>query len=799
MSQIPLHKVLVAPDAHIKVNQTLYSGVWTEGPRVKELEAKLRQFLGCDVLATNSCTSAIDLALHLCGVGPGDQVISTPLTCSATNTHALLRGAQLVWADVNPETGLIDPESVAKRVTARTKAIVVVDWGGRPVDCSKIRGLLPRDIPIIQDAAHSFGATIPEGLTEQPAHAGEKSGTYVAWSFQAIKALTSVTPDTEVFIRRNGVADLVEIGTLDRAVIGEECASFTPDGTVKWSKITDFIVHDIDDEILTVSLQKGRTVKVTRSHSLYTFNGTAFVERTAGDLKEGDLLAVPRRLPLAGKAQERLDILELLPTDCLMVRGGKVRMTSEGRSGQAGKWISRFIDVTPSFCKALGYYVAEGNIANYNRNGKGASPIATFSFHAKERNTHIKELAGLLRATWPEYAGLKVYEKKGTNGVVAMFGSTLVSKILLRLCGSGAHTKKIPTLIWAVSDECKWAFIDGLLNGDGHKRSQDGYTPYETLGVCSKSLANGLHYLLLSMGVQSSVSEYVNPRPLKDGGQCKKYSCILINRGGQEQSRENTIPSEFVVPRWGKKSTSIASIVRDNKSCPPSLLRDVALLRVEGIHREPYRGPVYDFSVDGVENFIGGYGAICLHNTGDGGALKVPSHEFARARALRWFGIDRDIPAKFRFLQNIPEAGYKYHMNDLAASLGLANFDLAVQSLQKHRSNAMWLFRALAKCRGVQIPLPDRGSSWWFYSLLSRKRFEFIDFLESRGIGAGPVHGRNDVCTAYDRSHYPLPGVDSYESQHVAIPCGWWLSKEDLERIADTVLEWDKQLCEQPS
>lgn len=369
---IQLHKVLVADDAWQKVKDVLASGTLTEGPRVKEFEGLLSEFFGVPVLATNSCTSAIDLALHMIGIGPGDEILGSPMTCAATYCGVARRGAKMVWADVNPETGLIDPSSVLDRITERTKAIMVIDWGGRPVRCSEIRNLWPQGlwVPIIQDAAHSFGAMIGESK----AH-GDRfyAGDFVCWSFQAIKTLT------------------------------------TGDG-------------------------------------------------------------------------------------------------------------------------------------------------------------------GALKAQWCE--------------------------------------------------------------GDKHRR----------------------------------------------------------------------------------------------------------------------------------------------------------------ARRLRWFGIDRETKAKFRFLQDIPEAGYKYHLSDYNAALGIANFQAAVKSLDAHRWNATWLHEALKECRVVRGPPPDEGSSWWFYSLRTPKPLEFVEFAEARGVGSGPVHGRNDFYSAYDRGHHPLPGVDEYYSQHVAIPCGWWLSQDDLDKIAAVVLDWDRTL-----
>lgn len=107
-----------------------------QGPLVDRFEAQFGRYVDAprDVLATNSCTSALDLALHLIGVGAGDEVITTPQTCTATTGVIVNRGAVPVWADVDPLTGLIDPGCVARLVTPKTRAIMAVDWAGRSCD-----------------------------------------------------------------------------------------------------------------------------------------------------------------------------------------------------------------------------------------------------------------------------------------------------------------------------------------------------------------------------------------------------------------------------------------------------------------------------------------------------------------------------------------------------------------------------------------------------------------------------------------------------------------------------------------
>ena len=140
------------------LKEVLFSGLITQGPKVDEFEEKLANFIGNKkILTVNSGTSALHLALDLANVQEGDEVISTPMTCTATNWPILAHRAKIVWADIDPDTGNIDTESIKRCITKKTKAIMVVDWGGYPCDIDMIKGYVG-DIPVIEDVAHSFGA-----------------------------------------------------------------------------------------------------------------------------------------------------------------------------------------------------------------------------------------------------------------------------------------------------------------------------------------------------------------------------------------------------------------------------------------------------------------------------------------------------------------------------------------------------------------------------------------------------------------------------------------------------------------
>jgi dTDP-4-amino-4,6-dideoxygalactose transaminase len=176
----------VEEDAVLAATEVLRSGWLGEGDRVREFEAMIGRLIGQQqVLAVNSCTSALVLALRLAGAGPGTEVVTTPMTCTATN-HAILQGgARIVWADIDPVTGNIDPASVRSRVSERTKAIMAVHWGGMPCDLDALNAIAKDcGISVIEDAAHAFGSEYRGRLI------GCHSD-YVCFSFQAIKMITT--------------------------------------------------------------------------------------------------------------------------------------------------------------------------------------------------------------------------------------------------------------------------------------------------------------------------------------------------------------------------------------------------------------------------------------------------------------------------------------------------------------------------------------------------------------------------------------------------------------------------------
>ncbi|WP_290460724.1 UDP-4-amino-4,6-dideoxy-N-acetyl-beta-L-altrosamine transaminase [Bacteroides caecimuris] len=147
-------------DADIQaVVDVLKSDYLTCGPKIEEAEKKLCQITGARhaVLIANG-TAALHATCFAAGIGPGDEVITTPITFAASANCALYCGGRPVFADINPETYNIDPDSVVKCITNKTKAVVAVDFTGQAVELKRLREICDKNnIMLIEDAAHSLG------------------------------------------------------------------------------------------------------------------------------------------------------------------------------------------------------------------------------------------------------------------------------------------------------------------------------------------------------------------------------------------------------------------------------------------------------------------------------------------------------------------------------------------------------------------------------------------------------------------------------------------------------------------
>jgi len=197
---------------------------------------------------------------------------------------------------------------------------------------------------------------------------------------------------------------------------------------------------------------------------------------------------------------------------------------------------------------------------------------------------------------------------------------------------------------------------------------------------------------------------------------------------------------------------------------------------------------------------IGNHGNICTFSfqaikhltTGDGGALVVPHKDlYDRGKLLRWYGIDRETNSKdFRCEDDIKEWGYKFHMNDINATIGISNFDKVTEELiNRNIENANFYNEKLKGIEGVELMenSKDRQSSYWIYTIKVKNRDRFMDHMRDCNIMVSRVHERNDKHSCVSQYKTILPNLEKLVEEMICIPCGWWVTNEEREYIVDSI------------
>ncbi|MCI7291570.1 MAG: DegT/DnrJ/EryC1/StrS family aminotransferase [Methanobrevibacter woesei] len=200
--KVPIAKPIIGEEEIENVVEVLKSGMIAQGPKVMEFEEKFANWIGAKYgIATNSGTSALHVALLACGIGEGDEVITTPFTFIASGNAIVYTGATPVFADIDLDTYTIDPDKIEDLITDKTKAILPVQLYGQAADMDKIREIAEKhDLKIIEDAAQAHGAE----------YNGEKVGTLgdmACFSFYPTKNMTTseggmITTDDEELAKK---------------------------------------------------------------------------------------------------------------------------------------------------------------------------------------------------------------------------------------------------------------------------------------------------------------------------------------------------------------------------------------------------------------------------------------------------------------------------------------------------------------------------------------------------------------------------------------------------------------------
>ena len=183
---IPYGRQFIDEEDIQAVVEVLRSDWLTTGPKIEEFEHAMAAYMGAThAVAVSSGTSALHCAMYSIGIGKGDEVIVPPMTFAATANCVVFQGGTPIFVDVDPDSLLIVPEKIEKKITPRTKAIIAVDYAGHPCDYDKLYEIAKKNkLVLVADSCHALGAE----------YKGRRSGTFAdlnIFSFHPVKHITT--------------------------------------------------------------------------------------------------------------------------------------------------------------------------------------------------------------------------------------------------------------------------------------------------------------------------------------------------------------------------------------------------------------------------------------------------------------------------------------------------------------------------------------------------------------------------------------------------------------------------------
>jgi perosamine synthetase len=187
MKDIPLYQPHIPQGAAAALDRVLQSKQIAGDGNIPEFEDKLRKFLGTPYLAlTGEFSRSVEMALRMAGVGPGDSVLVSSLSCLASTTPILQTGARPVWCDIDPATGNLDPDEILRRQEPNTKAVLMYHWVGFPADVHRILSIVREaGLKAIEDAGEALGAEL------QGKRIGAHGCDYSIFSFSPVRHITT--------------------------------------------------------------------------------------------------------------------------------------------------------------------------------------------------------------------------------------------------------------------------------------------------------------------------------------------------------------------------------------------------------------------------------------------------------------------------------------------------------------------------------------------------------------------------------------------------------------------------------
>jgi len=747
---IPLFKVYMSKTAKEEVGKVLDCGYIGQGPKVDEFENKLKDRFKTDyVLTTNAGTSAEHLALHLlkkpygydfptnkhsnwAGIDDGDEVLATPLTCLYRESTVLL-----------PD-GTTPP--INKLVNEKYSGLVVsYNEKTKKFENKKVNGWYKSDLGERNFIRLNYHHSILKNKN--------KKGTWV-------------TNDHKILTKNRGwvmSGDLIdgELVLTDNFKLNES----------QEKALFGMLLGDGGIRISKTSKQK-TTARYNLSHS--------YIQEEFGDIKSKIL-------------------------NCFNIK--KTPKNPYKKSKKSFSWITKMspylFDVYERFYKN-GKKIIPNDFCSNDLSELGLAIwfLDDGSFHKKqeysllctdcfskkdvERLSNIIQEKFNIKSTFNNKKNRLFFNKTETKKLLDIIGDYITPSMYYKFNENVVKDFEYNEKLWDVGNPEIYFDKVSII-----KNEQPKTTKSKLKSVYCIDVENNHNFVSGGLIVHNCTASNF---PILANNLKIKWVDVdpkTLNMDLDDLARKITPTTKAIMAvHWGgypidlDKLRDIQHQAYEKFGFKPAIIEDCAHSFGSNFNGQP----------------IGSHGNICTfsfqaikHLTSvDGGALILPHQKlYDRGRLLRWYGIDRETNKKdFRCESDISEWGFKFHMNDVNASIGLANLKEVNENVIKiHKSNGQFYDKELQGIDGVTLTErdPRMDSSYWIYSMLVDKKQDFMDYMKKCGIIVSQVHERNDIHSTVREFKTILPNLDKITPKLISIPVGWWVTEEERQYIVDCI------------
>ncbi len=797
----------------------------------------------------SSANLAMIYSLLISGKLKNKNIILPAVSWVTTVTPSIQFGLNPILCECDKETLGLDVSHLERLIELYQPAVVMlVHVLGFPNKMKEIIKLCKKnDVILLEDSCESIGST----------YDGIKTGSFglmSSFSFYFGHHL-SVSPDTPIpYIDEKNNFNLDSIENIYNKYYNNihkiKIISFDKNYNTLYKTPSHMIRHKLGDKkLFEINLENNRKVEITEDHSVFSYDKNNFniIEKEGKDIKNGDYILVPNKIPrpelkyeldFLNFSKKRNDFVSInydendfnnikfkwnsqenknkftwkkrnkMPIEYLITVTENLKIAK--KNTPRNKFIPYKYKIDEKLSRLIGYFLAEGS---YKKNG------LNFSFNINELE-YINDTKNIIN----EIFNLKSYDiidSKNNSHTICVSSETLLIffKEFLNI-KSGATNKRIPNFIYHSEENCIKAFLYGYFAGDGTIINNNRMS----VTSVSKNLINDISYLFNMIGVNGAVSKTNGKEIIIKNKKTKRksqYKFIISNVNINNRKINITTKNKkltFDINRFSKRKKDIVSYkcidyiknfnneFENNENLKTFINSDLMLLKVKNIteiaNKEQY---VYDFSVPDLENFIGGWQPICLHNsTIEGGMVTTDDYQlYSILKSIRAHGWNRDLDEhfkselrgkseidEFKDLYTFYYPGFNLRSTDLQAFIGINQMEKIDMVVNIRRYNYYYYNELIKNDYWKITDFLNTYISNFAYPIIHPNRDKIVEELKKGNVECRPL-----ICGSIGKQPFwikkygktNLPFADVVDKYGLYVPNHPEMGLKEVEYICNII------------